>query len=385
MHIIQIGQFPLNPDIIRGGVESSVFGLASEQAKSHSVIVFDIPRFNSVDSIETIGELTVYRFRNKGRHQKDASSRIPEMLRLIVSLQPSICHLHGTSPFNWTLYKELRKSRIPVVVTVHGLIYIEKTKSLRKHFSLKTLYQLIVQSSAERRILNATKEVIVDTVYVEETIRQYHLSTIPHMTIIPQGIDERFYVTTCSRDSREVLSVGAIAKRKGHLFLIQSFEKLCERMSDVHLTICGSMAETEYFSKVKEYLSSSPFRNRISLFTDVTKDVLFNLYHKAHLFALHSQEESQGIAFAEAMATGLPVVSTKVGGIPYVVSDGTTGLLSEYGDTDSFSTALEHLLTSQNDWIEMSQECQKIAQLYSWTTISEAVSMVYHSILSDLL
>ena len=381
MRILQIGQFPMSPDLIRGGVESSVYGLATEQAKSHAVFALDIPRLNGADSIERIGEVTVYRFRNVGRYQKDASGRIPDMLKIITSLQPSICHLHGTSPFNWIVFDSLRKIGIPVVVTVHGLINVEKKKLLRKHFSLKTLYQLIVQSSAERRILKSAKEVIVDTEYVEKAIRAYHLSTIPHMTIIPQGIQDHFYHISCSDNSHEILSVGAISKRKGHLYLIQSFEKICEKIPDAHLTICGSMAESDYFMIIKEYLSASPYRNRISILTDVPKEELFNLYHKAHLFALHSQEESQGIALAEAMAAGLPVVATKVGGIPYVISDGVTGLLADYGDTISFSSFIEHLMSSHTDWVEMSRMCRKEALLYSWETISEAVSIVYDSML----
>ena len=381
MRIIQIGQFPLSPDLIRGGIESSVFGLASEQSKNHSVFVFDNPRFDCADSIERVGDLTVYRFRNKGRHQQDASGRIPDMLQIISTLRPSICHLHGTSPFNWRIFKALRDHGVPVVVTVHGLIYVEKRELLRKHFSLKALYQLIVQSSAERRILKAAKEVIVDTKYVEDAIRHYHLSSVPHMTVIPQGIQEEYYQISCASDSQEILSVGAIAQRKGHLLLVQSFERLCGKMPEAHLTICGSMAESDYYMRIKAYLSSSPFKDRISIFTDVPKEDLFSLYRKAHLFALHSQEESQGIALAEAMATGLPVVSTKVGGIPFVIADGMTGLLSDYGDTISFSSSLEHLLTSQDDWWEMSRKCRKTARQYSWKTISESVSVVYNSLL----
>ncbi len=384
MRIVQIGQFPLSPDIIRGGVESSVYGLASEQAAIHSVFVLDLPRFECEDSVDRMEEMIVYRFRNKGKHQKDSLSRITDILRVILSLKPDICHLHGTGPFNWKLYKALRNSKMPVVVTVHGLINVEKRKLLKKHFSLKALYQLVVQSSAERKLLSAVKEIIVDTKYVEEAIRKYHLISVPHMTVIPQGIDQRFYQLSCSKDSRVVLSVGAIAKRKGHLLLIQSFERLCKMAPDAHLTICGSLAETDYYGRIIEHLASSPFKDRISILTDVPREVLCRLYSQAHLFALHSQEESQGIALAEAMATGLPVVSTKVGGIPYVVTDGKTGLLVDYGDIASFSAAIEHILTLRDDWVKMSQDCRNAAQSYSWGIISEAVSQVYNSILNDI-
>ena len=57
MKIVQIGPFPIDPKCIRGGVESSVYGLAIEQAKSHEVHVFDFPRFNQPDIVEEINSV----------------------------------------------------------------------------------------------------------------------------------------------------------------------------------------------------------------------------------------------------------------------------------------------------------------------------------------
>ena len=380
MFIVQIGQYPLNPDLIRGGVESSVFGLAAEQAKSHTVVVLDIPRLGGVDSIEREDNLTIYRFQNRGTHQKDAVTRVPEILSIINHLHPSVCHLHGTSPLNWKIFKALERRGIPVIVTVHGLVSVEKKKSLREHFSLKTCYQYIVQSSAERKLLSASGEIIVDTKYVEDEIRHYHLASNPHMTVIPQGINDSFFGLSCSRDSRMVLSVGAFSQRKGHLFLIRSFEMICARIPDVQLTICGIITDAAYYSAIQEHLSSSPYADRISIHTDVPKEVLLDLYQKAHVFALHSQEESQGIVFAEAMAAGLPVVSTRVGGVPYVVSEGITGFLADYGDVPSFATALESLFICPEKWSMMSQECHEKSLSYSWESISESIFNAYQSL-----
>ena len=58
MNIVQVGPFPLSADCIRGGVESSVFGLVNELSRNHVVDVFDYPRINGKDSVERKGPLT---------------------------------------------------------------------------------------------------------------------------------------------------------------------------------------------------------------------------------------------------------------------------------------------------------------------------------------
>ena len=64
--IVQIGSFPLSSDCIRGGVEASVFGLASAQSVEHEVHVFDVPRVGGSNIVENVVGITVHRFRNHG-------------------------------------------------------------------------------------------------------------------------------------------------------------------------------------------------------------------------------------------------------------------------------------------------------------------------------
>ena len=379
MRIIQIGPFPLDKTLIRGGVESSVYGLAVEQANNHQVFVMDIPRKESIDTEEETDNLHVYRFSNKGNYQKDSIKRIADIVACISRLQPDICHIHGTGPFQLSIFNALKEKNIPTIVTVHGLIYIEKKKALKQHFSLKTLYQFCTQTWAERRLLNSVKEVIVDTEYVAETIKQYRLRHTPNMTIIPQGINDRYFSIKCSSISDRVLSVGAISKRKGHLLLVQAFEEVHKMNPNATLTICGSMADKEYYHEILSYIEHSDCRNCITIKTDLPQPNLMEEYRKAHVFALHSQEESQGIALVEAMATGLPVVSTRVGGIPFVVSNGDSGLLSDYGNTKEFGNALSYLLKDVELWEQTSNNAQKSSISYSWGSISGKVNELYLS------
>ncbi len=380
MNIIQIGPYPLSESMSRGGVEASVYGLSQEMAKTEEVCVMDLPRMDVTDCCGEKNGYKVYRFKNPGNHVVDSVKRIPDIIKTIQEIGCDVCHIHSTSVFSWKMYRELKRAGIPAIVTVHGLVGVEKKNALRHHFKVKTLYQFITQSHAEKRLIKNVSYLIVDTQYVAEELKKYDSSN-HKITVIPQGIDDAFYELSCSETSTEILSVGAFSARKGHLFLIKAFEELLKSGVGAHLTICGTVAEQGYYQELQDYLGNSPYREQICLKSDISKEELYKMYQEAHIFALHSQEESQGIALVEAMATGLPVVSTHVGGIPFVVKDKETGLLSEYGDVKAFSNSLEALITNKELWTTMSKICRQESNKYTWSYIAEEVAEVYQKVM----
>lgn len=377
LHIIQIGSYPLSPECIHGGVEASVYGLAQTLAKHHIVDVFDVPRIGEKDRVERYGNLTVHRYANPGVHNKDAVLRLSEIVRDIVALGPNVCHIHGTGAFSKQIYFALQQQGIPLMLTVHGLLREEKKQALLRKPSLKALYQYIVQSRDEREILETAPRIIVDTAYVENKLREYGLKHVPEIEVIPQGIDEVFYTIKCNPKSDTLLSVGAIGPRKGHLFTVEMFNQLRARGINAKLRIIGSLADEAYYEQLQQKIAESAYREEISLEANLPREELLKAYSNAKLFVLHSREESQGIVFAEAMATGLPVVATKIGGIPYVVADGKSGMLCPYGDVETMTGMVEHLLTDEKKWQAFSCEAKAIAKEYEWNTIAKKVSELY--------
>lgn len=376
-HIIQIGPYPLSPDCIHGGVEASVYGVVQELAKSHIVDVFDLPRIGEKDKLEQLGNLTIHRYANLGSHNKDAVHRLAEMTRGIIALSPDICHIHGTGTISKELYFALRNNGMPIIVTVHGLLQEEKKQALKRRFSLKHLYQYLIQTRGEKQLLNAVPRVIVDTAYVEDKLREYQLRHTPEMHVIPQGIDETFYGINCNPDSRTLLSVGAISPRKGHIYTVEMFNNLRARGIEAKLRIIGSLADNAYYEQLQQKIAASPYSFDITLEANLPRKELLKAYADAKLFVLHSCEESQGIVFAEAMATGLPVVATRIGGIPYVVVDGTSGLLCPYADIETMTDSVERLLMDRKLWEQYSAAAQVIAKDYSWEEIAGRIINLY--------
>ena len=149
---------------------------------------------------------------------------------------------------------------------------------------------------------------------------------------------------------------------------------------DARLVIAGTIADMQYLERLQNDITRSKYKTQISLYTDLTGEALKQLYEKAHLFVLHSEEESQGIVFAEAMATGLPIVATQVGGVPWVVGNGRNGLLSEYGDVEAFADHIQKLMSDSFLWQSMSDSSSEAAEAYHWYIISNRVIELYHSI-----
>lgn len=377
MTVIQIGPYPISPDCIHGGVEASVYGLVQELAKNHTVDVFDLPRIGEKDRVERFGNLTIHRYANPGTHNKDAVLRLSEIVRDIVALGPEVCHIHGTNTFSKEIYMALLQYGIKMMLTVHGILREEKKQALMRKPSLKALYQYIVQSRDERELLEVAPRTIVDTAYVEDKLKAYGLKHVPQMHVIPQGIDEVFYGIQCNSKSNIILCVGAIAPRKGHIYTVEMFNRLRAKGIDVKLRIIGSLADKVYYEQLKQKIADSKFKEDISLEANLPREELLKAYSESKLFVLHSREESQGIVFAEAMATGLPVVATKIGGIPYVVADGKSGLLCSYADVDAMTEMVAKLLSDESLWQRYSDAAKEVAKNYSWTDIANRIVQLY--------
>jgi glycosyltransferase involved in cell wall biosynthesis len=388
MKIIQIGSYPIDASCIKGGVEASVYGLALELAKTHEVQVMDNPRFDiKNDFIQENGAIQIFRFYCKGTKNAETIFRIKNIIPIIRKQKPDICHIHSTSLFSLLMYILLKINRVPCIVTVHGLAHIEKLKSFRKKRSIKNYFKYITQSLTEFIFLSLCPVVIVDTEYVNQTIKLYKkkgkIVRLPICKVIPQGINPVFFQLEHIESENKILSVGAFSKRKGHYLLIVAMEKVKTVCPDFKLVIAGVLSDTQYFESLQKDIKDRGLDQNITLLTNLSFDEILKTYKSASLFVLHSEEESQGIVFCEAMAAGKPIVATNVGGIPWVVENEVNGLLSDYGDIDTFAKNIIRLFGNENRCKEMAETNRIQSQKYNWKIIANEIVVLYSSIIKS--
>jgi glycosyltransferase involved in cell wall biosynthesis len=139
------------------------------------------------------------------------------------------------------------------------------------------------------------------------------------------------------------LSVGRwIDSRKNVRLLFEAYGKLRETLPDPpRLILAGLSGPTDADWAYAERIG---VRSHIEMREDVPQEELAELYRNARLFALSSNEEGLGLVLAEAMASGVPVVSTDCGGPSTLIDDGETGYLVPVRDAEALADRMAHLL-----------------------------------------
>ncbi len=147
------------------------------------------------------------------------------------------------------------------------------------------------------------------------------------------------------RDLR-LLSVGSIVPRKGFDILMQALGQLKDL--PWQLTIAGDRTRDAHAPlQLERDLDQYGLRDRVHTLGAVSSETLESLYLDADVFVLASRYEGYGMAFAEALAHGLPVIATTGGAIPETVPT-TAGILVEPGDVKQFAQALRQIITDEH-------------------------------------
>ena len=136
-----------------------------------------------------------------------------------------------------------------------------------------------------------------------------------------------------------------------------------------------------YVQYLKSQLSPSVM-SHVTFAGSIPQQQLVNFYREADVFVFPSMwNEPFGMPIIEAMATGVPVVATRGGGIPELIIDGETGLLVERGDAKALADAIIRLLSDEELRKSMGKAARKRAiELFSWERIVENLLNQYKKI-----
>lgn len=139
-----------------------------------------------------------------------------------------------------------------------------------------------------------------------------------------------------------LLCVGSLVPRKGQDLLVQALDRLQDR--SWHCLLAGSdVRDPTFAERLRIEIARRGLETRVEILGECPEPLLDALYQSADLFVLPAWYEGYGMAFAEAMAHGLPIIATSGGAIPDTVP-ATAGMLVTPGDIDSLTAAIARLL-----------------------------------------
>jgi glycosyltransferase involved in cell wall biosynthesis len=181
-----------------------------------------------------------------------------------------------------------------------------------------------------------------------------------HIHVVRCGVDPRVYVPPPERpgsDRRvEILFVGRLLHGKGLSLLLEAIAELRRRELEVSASIVGDGPARGELQAVARRLGLS---EHVRFLGAVGQDDLRQLYSGADIFCLPSFAEGIPVVAIEAMAMELPVVTTRIMGIPELVTDGTEGLLVPPGRVDPLTEALERLVRAPEERRQMGRAARR--------------------------
>jgi glycosyltransferase involved in cell wall biosynthesis len=189
----------------------------------------------------------------------------------------------------------------------------------------------------ERRALSAARAVIVTG---HATVAMLEPYSVPadRVVVVEPGTDPAPAAIGSGGSGVRLLCVATIAAGKGHRNLIDALDGL--RTRAWQLVCVGSLERYPAFAdELRGLLVKTGLDNRVTLTGELAGAVLSAQYHQADLFVLATLRETFGMAVAEALARGIPVVSTNTGAIPSLVGS-DAGILVPPGDTAALQRAL---------------------------------------------
>ncbi len=220
-------------------------------------------------------------------------------------------------------------------------------------------------------VLDEASAIVVPTPYQVERLRRIGLKKVP-IHAQPCGIDLPVETAQRGPDRMEVRVVvaGRMVAKKAPLVALESFFVAAERCPALTLTMVGDGPLT---AQVRERCARHPRGSKVLLTGALPHEQTLSKIGEADIFLQHSitdpqtgDQEGAPVAIIEAMARGLPVVSTRHSGIPYLVEHGKTGLLGDEGDVAAMAENLGLIAQDSELRRRMGQAARGAAVNFTW-------------------
>jgi len=220
-----------------------------------------------------------------------------------------------------------------------GVPLIVRTRHLAKPVG-----SLLAYTGVPKRVIAPSE--FVRRHLIDRGVSPLHVEVVPPAVGFPDPMPEPILRSELGLDEKAIVvgSVGVLRKEKGHEQLVESMLPLFERYADLHLVIVGGGDAA--LDRLRAQAAGVGLESKIH-FLGTRSDVPA-LLPDFDIFALATHIESAGMAFIEAGAAGVPVVGTRVGGVPEMVRENETGLLVPLFDIPALTAAI-NLLISDRD------------------------------------
>jgi len=242
---------------------------------------------------------------------------------------------------------------------------------------------------AERHIAQEADRIVCASRNEAETLARLYKVPREKTAVIPCGVDTDLFRPLDRREARRLLGLPLerpIALFVGRLEPVKGLDTLLRALSQLPssvllLVVGGDEGDNAGRQCLRELARNLGVEGQVAFRPAVPHEMLPLWYNAADVCVIPSHYESFGMVALEAMACGVPVVASRVGGLQETVIDGATGLLVWPPRPDVLAPRLAALLEDEALRRRLGQEARRRAQAYHWEAVATQVESLYRQLL----
>jgi glycosyltransferase involved in cell wall biosynthesis len=354
MRIVLASQFPRNLESPHGGVEAVLSNLVPTMAKISPDLEINVVTYDNEISQNEIQEYTGFKVHRLPRTRKNElmqawKASADGLLDYVMKMNPDVVHAHDSYGLSLA-----GKIDVPNIMTIHGFIHEDTKLSTKSYSSIRS----IIWRYYETHAWSVHKHIISISPYVRERVSRVSNTTIYD---IDNPISDIFF-NIRRKVTKSIFSAAIICPRKNTLILVEAANLLAKRGVEFSMVLAGKIVDKGYGEKVKQKIQEYNLQEKVILIGSVPRERIIEELSKASVFALISYEENSPMCIEEAMAAGVPVVTSNRCGMPYMVRNHESGYLVDPDNADEVAKRLSLLLNDVERNKSMGEEANRVAK-----------------------
>jgi glycosyltransferase involved in cell wall biosynthesis len=373
IRVMMIGPYPTSPDRIDGGVASALLYLSQALSDEPSIDLVGVriaKGHTDASSVEgfgwpvtdlPLGRMSLSTFYRRQRNQ---------LRDLLKRFRPDIVHAQGADIAGYLAVG----CGLPAVVTVHGLL----AECAKFQTNVRSRMRAALAARlTERHTVRRARHLISISPYVTSYYEGKIDGLVHH---IPNPVSSNFFRVERKPERGRLLYAGRVSNGKGIIELLQSVA----RNKDINrLILAGAAPDPPYLKRVYDEAAQLNLLDRVTFAGLLDEPALLREFGLAEALVLPSFQETAPMVVQQAMAAGLPVIASKVGGIPYQLEHDITGWLFEPGNVDQLAELIARLGKDADSVRRVGEAAKAVAlDRYPAGSVASATISVYRRMLS---
>lgn len=291
---------------------------------------------------------------------------LPRLHRLKKTSQLDIIDAHFAYPDGYAASLLSRWLKVPFTITLRGT----ETRHIQDQRFAGLLLQAVSQAAQVFSVSESLRQLLIS-----------HGANPQQVEVVGNGVDTSRFMphdqVACRKalgipaQAPVLISVGGLVPRKGFHRVIEVLPQIRKHYPDLRfLIVGGASAEGNYRPELEQQVKTLGLEECVSFLGPKQPDELSSILSAADVFVLATSNEGWANVFLEAMACGLPVVTTDVGGNKEVVSDDSLGIVVPFGDSEALRQAIASAL--QRTWDK--EQIRRYSEQNAWDERVERLS-----------